>query len=124
MQEGRVPLPRRVTLTWIGFTEDGAPAIFDSTALLSVLDRFRRPNQARWVPVLDSSLLGRKQGRVENYWPVGVTNTQLACVILKVSISLSFKDGVEDAVAYIRARRRNHGSHVRSSRKSTCSCLS
>ena len=84
VQEGRIPLPRKVTLTWVGFTAEGSPAIYDSTGLLSILDRFRRHSQARWVPVLDSNMLARKQGRSEAYWPVGVTSTQLTCVILKV----------------------------------------
>lgn len=83
IQEGRVPLPRKVTLSWLGFTAEGSPAIYDSTGLLSVLDRFRRPGQARWVPILDSNTLARKQGRTENYWPVGVSAAQFACVILK-----------------------------------------
>ncbi|ORY30355.1 hypothetical protein BCR39DRAFT_529347 [Naematelia encephala] len=83
IQEGRIPLPKRVTLTWIGFTSDGTPAIFDSTGLLSVLDRYRRLGQARWVPLLDSSLLPRREGKQENYWPVGVTSSHFSCVILK-----------------------------------------
>ena len=84
VQEGRVPLPRKTTLAWIGFTSDGAPAIYDSTGLLSVLDRFRRPGQARWVPILDSATLTRREGKTETYWPVGVTATHFTCVILKV----------------------------------------
>ncbi|EIW71228.1 hypothetical protein TREMEDRAFT_28047 [Tremella mesenterica DSM 1558] len=82
IQEGRVPLPKKTTLTWIGFTSNDAPTMFDSTGLLSVLDRFRRPGQARWVPLLDTTLL-RKEGRKESYWPVGVSATHMSCVILK-----------------------------------------
>ncbi|WVQ83266.1 hypothetical protein IAT38_005405 [Cryptococcus sp. DSM 104549] len=83
-QEGRVPLPKKTTLTWVGFTSEGAPAMFDSTGLLSVLDRHLRPNQARWVPLLDTTAL-RKEGRKETYWPVGVTATHFACVLLRGS---------------------------------------
>ncbi|KAK8847432.1 hypothetical protein IAR55_005290 [Kwoniella newhampshirensis] len=84
LQEGRVPLPKKVTLTWIGFTSDGAPAIYDSAGLLSTLDRHRRPGQARWVPLLDTASL-RREGRQEIYWPVGVTATHFNCVMLKGS---------------------------------------
>ncbi|OCF45863.1 chromosome transmission fidelity protein 4 [Kwoniella heveanensis CBS 569] len=82
LQEGRVPLPKKVTLTWLGFTSDGVPAIYDSAGLLSVLDRYRQRGQARWVPLLDTVSL-RREGRQENYWPVGVTTTHFSCVILK-----------------------------------------
>jgi hypothetical protein len=61
-----------------------APLIYDSEGLLSVLDRFRQPGQARWVPLLDTRLLERKQGKDESYWPIGITNNQFLCVILKV----------------------------------------
>ena len=85
IQEGRLPLPRRTTLSWVGFSAEGSPAIYDSTGLLSILDRFRRPGQARWVPVLDSNMLARKQGRTENYCPVGVSGSHFTCIILKGS---------------------------------------
>lgn len=61
-----------------------APAMFDSTGVLSMLDRFRRPGQARWVPILDTATL-KKEGRVERYWPVGLGLNNMACAILKVS---------------------------------------
>jgi chromosome transmission fidelity protein 4 len=86
VQEGRIPLPRKVTLTWLGFTAEGAPAMYDSSGLLSILDRYRRFGQARWVPLLDSRTL-QKEGRQENYWPVGVTDSHFTCVILKVRAS-------------------------------------
>ncbi|WRT64744.1 uncharacterized protein IL334_001678 [Kwoniella shivajii] len=84
LQEGRVPLPKKVTLKWLGFTSEGVPAIYDSAGLLSVLDRHRRPGQARWIPLLDTLSL-RKEGKQENYWPVGMTATHFSCVILKGS---------------------------------------
>lgn len=82
VQEGRVPLPRKVTLTWAGFNNLGAPVIYDSEGLLSVLDRFRRPGQARWVPLFDAEML-RDAAKKETYWPVGVTDSHFNCVILK-----------------------------------------
>nr|XP_019008454.1 chromosome transmission fidelity protein 4 [Kwoniella pini CBS 10737]OCF47235.1 chromosome transmission fidelity protein 4 [Kwoniella pini CBS 10737] len=84
LQEGRVPLPKKVTLKWLGFTSDGVPAIYDSAGLLSTLDRYRRPGQARWIPLLDTVSL-RKEGKQEGYWPVGVTSTHFSCIILKGS---------------------------------------
>lgn len=99
MQTGRLPVPRGATLEWIGISEEGvclfcifissidcfqAPAIYDSNGLLSILDRFRRPTQARWVPLLDTTALARRQGKDESYWPVGVSGTLLMCIILKV----------------------------------------
>ncbi len=104
VQEGRLPLPKRTTLSWIGFAEYGvsvesgpvnqphslaspreqAPMMYDSTGMLSLLDRYGRPAQARWIPLLDSNTLARKQGKDESYWAVGVTETQFMCVILKV----------------------------------------
>ncbi|WWC59498.1 uncharacterized protein I303_102054 [Kwoniella dejecticola CBS 10117] len=84
LQEGRVPLPKKVTLKWLGFTSDGVPAMYDSAGLLSTLDRYRRPGQARWIPLLDTTSL-RKEGRQESYWPVGVTSSHFSCIILKGS---------------------------------------
>jgi chromosome transmission fidelity protein 4 len=60
--------------------------MYDSSGILSVLDRFRRPGQARWVPLVDTNLLARKEGKVESYWPVGVGGGKFGCVILKVSL--------------------------------------
>lgn len=82
VQQGRVPLPRKVVLTWAGFNNLGAPVIYDSDGLLSVLDRFRRPGQARWVPLFDAEMLGAA-AKKETYWPVGVTDSRFNCVILK-----------------------------------------
>ena len=84
LQEGSIPLPKKTTLTWVGFSSDGTPAMYDSTGLLSVLDKHRKSGQARWVPVLDSVSL-KKEGRSDSYWPVGVTEARMACIILKVS---------------------------------------
>jgi chromosome transmission fidelity protein 4 len=52
--------------------------MYDSTGLLSILDRHRRHSQARWVPFHDSSSLKDK-----SYWPVGLTETHFTCVILR-----------------------------------------
>jgi chromosome transmission fidelity protein 4 len=50
-----------------------------------VLQHWRSPGQARWVPLLDTRLLdrlatGRKE---ETYWPVAVAQDKFHCIILK-----------------------------------------
>ena len=101
-----MPLPRKVNLTWLGWSTEGAspapyldlietravkltrqsPVMADSTGVLSQLDRYRRPGQGRWVPVLDGATLS-KERRGEKFWPVGVTGSALSCISLKVSDS-------------------------------------
>lgn len=58
--------------------------MYDSKGVLSVLDRFRRPTQGRWVPALDTNLLARKVGKDESYWPVALSGKEFLCIILKV----------------------------------------
>lgn len=58
--------------------------MYDSNGMLSILDKFRRPHQARWIPFLDTNTLARRHGKDESYWPVGVSGTQFMCIILKV----------------------------------------
>lgn len=53
---------------------------------MSCLDKSRRPGQARWVPMLDTNTLARREGKTESYWPVGMTAESFVCVILKVSL--------------------------------------
>ncbi|KAF8588697.1 hypothetical protein K439DRAFT_1651834 [Ramaria rubella] len=83
VQNGRLPLPKGSILKWIGISEEGAPAMYDSNGLLSILDHFRRPGQGRWIPMLDTTTLTRRQGKDESYWPVGVSSTFFMCLILK-----------------------------------------
>jgi len=58
--------------------------MYTSAGLISILDRFRRPTQGRWVPILDTTTLARKVGKQESYWAVGLSGKELQCVILKV----------------------------------------
>lgn len=59
------------------------PAMYDSNGVLSLLDRSRRPKQARWVPVLDTTTMPGRENRQESYWPVGATQQYLHAIILK-----------------------------------------
>ncbi|KAG9042191.1 hypothetical protein FS837_011177 [Tulasnella sp. UAMH 9824] len=83
VREGRLPLQRNRTVTWIGITEEGAPAMYDSAGYMYILDRFRRPTQGRWVLLMNTNLLARKVGKEETYWPVGLSTKEFLCIILK-----------------------------------------
>ncbi|KAL7409536.1 WD40-repeat-containing domain protein, partial [Mrakia frigida] len=83
VSEGRLPLGRQTTLSWVGFAEEGTPVLYDSRGILSTLDRFRRPGQARWIPALDTFTLARREGKDESYWAVGVQGGKFMAVILK-----------------------------------------
>lgn len=64
------------------------PAIYDSKGVLSILDRFRRPTQARWVPAVDTNLLARREGKQESYWAVGLHSGKFMAIILKVRLTI------------------------------------
>lgn len=53
--------------------------------MLLVLQHWRTPGQARWVPLLDTKQLDRLAGgrKEENYWPVAVAREMFHCIILK-----------------------------------------
>jgi hypothetical protein len=82
------------------------PAMYDSNGVLSILDRFRRPTQARWVPALDTNTLARRKGKEESYWPVGVSEKEMWCIILKVRVfRVDSVKRVDDLSMICRARR-------------------
>ena len=80
-----VALPENGSLKSVFFSDNGDPCIYDSDGVLLVLEHWRTPGQARWVPLLDTRKLerlasGRKE---ESYWPVAVAQDKFHCIILK-----------------------------------------
>ncbi|KMU80126.1 sepB [Coccidioides immitis RMSCC 3703] len=83
--EDTVSLVQGTELRSVFFSDKGDPCIYDSSGVLLVLQHWRKPGQARWVPLLDTKQLdrvasGKKQ---ETYWPVAVADDVFHCIILK-----------------------------------------
>ncbi|KAJ5189761.1 Dihydroxy-acid/6-phosphogluconate dehydratase [Penicillium cf. griseofulvum] len=83
--EDTVALPEGVSLQSVFFSDNGDPCIYDSTGVLLVLQHWRTPGQARWVPLLDTKQMARLAGgrKEETYWPVAVAHDKFHCIILK-----------------------------------------
>ncbi|KAA1471682.1 WD40 repeat-like protein [Dentipellis sp. KUC8613] len=83
LQSRKLPIAKDCTLKWIGVSEEGAPALYDSTGVMYIMPRFRIPLRGVWVRILDTNKLERKKGKDESYWPVGLSGEQFMCLILK-----------------------------------------
>ncbi|KAJ6072557.1 hypothetical protein N7467_010642 [Penicillium canescens] len=83
--EDTVALPEGASLQSVFFSDSGDPCIYDSTGVLLVLQHWRTPGQARWVPLLDTKQMARLAGgrKEETYWPVAVAQDKFHCIILK-----------------------------------------
>ncbi|KAL1971673.1 hypothetical protein VTN31DRAFT_2294 [Thermomyces dupontii] len=83
--EDVVALPGGQRVRNVFFSDTGDPCIYDSDGVLLVLQHWRTPGQARWVPLLDTRQLDRQtKGRKdESYWPVAVAQNKFHCIILK-----------------------------------------
>ncbi len=83
--EDIVALTDGAELKSVFFSDTGDPCMYDSTGVLLILQHWRTPGQAHWVPILDTKLMerlasGRKE---ETYWPVAVAQDKFHCIILK-----------------------------------------
>ena len=83
--EDMVALTEGAQVKSVMFSDNGDPCIYDSTGVLLILQHWRSPGQARWVPLLDTKTLERLAGgrREETYWPVAVAQDKFHCIILK-----------------------------------------
>ena len=83
--EDVVALTEGAKIANVFFSDNGDPCIYDSTGVLLILQHWRTPGQARWVPILDTKLLDRLAGgrKEETYWPVAVAQDKFHCIILK-----------------------------------------
>jgi chromosome transmission fidelity protein 4 len=83
--EDIIALPDGVELKSVFFSEKGDPCIYDSSGVLLILQHWRTPGQAKWVPLLDTRTLDRLASgkKEESYWPVAVANNKFHCIILK-----------------------------------------
>lgn len=83
--EDVVALPEGGKVQSVFFSDNGDPCIYDSTGVLLILQHWRSPGQAKWVPLLDTKSLDRLASgfKEESYWPVAVAQEKFHCIILK-----------------------------------------
>lgn len=83
--EDIVALAEGTELRSVFFSDKGDPCIYDSDGVLLVLQHWRTPGQATWVPLLDTRTLDRLASgkKEESYWPVAVAEGRFHCIILK-----------------------------------------
>lgn len=83
--EDIVALTDHAQIKSVFFSDNGDPCIYDSSGTLLILQHWRTPGQARWVPLLDTKTLERLAGgrKEETYWPVAVAQNKFHCIILK-----------------------------------------
>ncbi|OZJ03083.1 hypothetical protein BZG36_03905 [Bifiguratus adelaidae] len=81
MQKGSLPLKGEETILWAGFSEYKA-SLDQICGQLSVCHNMRYAGQAVWIPLLDSRASTARPHH-EHYWPIGLTDTSMLCVISK-----------------------------------------
>ncbi|CAL9736666.1 DNA polymerase alpha-binding protein [Monosporozyma servazzii] len=70
------------------FSEYGDPCIFGKDDILLILNKWRRPRESRWVPILDAKMeiwqmSGGKDSNDIHVWPLGLTTTSFTCILVK-----------------------------------------
>ncbi|CAJ0769144.1 1988_t:CDS:2, partial [Entrophospora sp. SA101] len=76
VQKEQLPISKDSTLEWIGFSDKGLPAMYDSEGVLSILHRHRQYHQARWIPVLYTRNNPNPDDEASYYWPVGLNENK------------------------------------------------
>ncbi|KAJ2392598.1 DNA polymerase alpha accessory factor Mcl1, partial [Coemansia sp. RSA 2603] len=71
---GACPLTPGAAAAWVGFSEEGHPAVCDSRGVVRLLHRYWAPRRACWVPVLDA------RARRAAVWPVALSARHLLAV--------------------------------------------
>ncbi|KAI8878293.1 WD40 repeat-like protein, partial [Backusella circina FSU 941] len=90
LQKDKIQITKDSKLTWVGFSETSQAAIYDSHFIMRVLSKQRRPNQGAWVPVFNGVRHAQTIQKTERYWPVGLLNDKLMCVIVRGSNQYPF----------------------------------
>ncbi|CAH1756601.1 10090_t:CDS:10, partial [Entrophospora sp. SA101] len=83
VQKEQLPISKDSTLEWIGFSDKGLPAMYDSEGVLSILHRHRQYHQARWIPVLYTRNNPNPDDEASYYWPVGLNENKFLCIACK-----------------------------------------
>ncbi|KAJ3127730.1 hypothetical protein HK100_009572 [Physocladia obscura] len=82
VRKSGLPISPGSTLEWIGFSDAGFLASFDSTEVLRVASPYNHDSvDDAWRPIFDGRIA--REGKQLSFWPIGVTTDKLMCVICK-----------------------------------------
>ncbi|KAF7971209.1 hypothetical protein HWV62_21604 [Athelia sp. TMB] len=90
LQSKPLPIRKGHTLKWVGITDEGAPAIYDSSGLLHVMANFRKAHMGCWARMLDTNAVERGN-RQESYWPIGANQEKLTPFPSDVDMRIPFR---------------------------------
>jgi chromosome transmission fidelity protein 4 len=74
----RLPLKAGALLNWVGFSDDGLPAMVDSTETVSVL---LQDWDFTWTPIAELKEAAKNKG--DKHWVVGLSEHEIMCVVCK-----------------------------------------
>ena len=78
LASGPLPLGRGAGLAWLGLSDEGLPAAYDTAGVM----RLRSADWGgAWVPVFDAKAARSEGASAEAFWPVGVSTRELTCVV-------------------------------------------